>query len=90
MFDFVYNSIRHKRDIIVHEQSVKQENGGIKMRPGETMCYYRARGGQKSVYVTIVYENDTLRESIIQRHEENHQMMVKEDYDLACQSTVLV
>ena len=41
----------------------------LKMRPGETMCYYRARGGERSVYVTIVYEKDTLRGSIIQRQE---------------------
>lgn len=60
------------------------------MRPGETMCYYRARGGQKSVYVTIVYENDTLRESIIQRHEGNHQKLIQEGYKLVHQPMVLV
>lgn len=43
--------------------------GGIEMRQGETMCYYRARGGQKSVYVTLMYENDYLRESIIHKQE---------------------
>lgn len=60
------------------------------MRPGETMCYYRARGGQKSVYVTIVYENNILRESIIQCHEVHNQNMIQEDYDLAQQSVVFI
>lgn len=67
----------------------KVVNGGIKMRPGETMCYYRAKGGQKSVYVTIVYENNILRESIIQHHEENHQNAVQDKYDVAYQSSNL-
>lgn len=42
------------------------------MKQGETMCYYRARGGQKSVYITIIYDNNILRESIIQNHECNY------------------
>nr|WP_302599932.1 hypothetical protein [uncultured Cellulosilyticum sp.] len=57
------------------------------MRRGETMCYYRAKGGQKSVYVTIVYENDILRESIIQHHEENDFNILQDKCDLAYQST---
>ncbi len=52
------------------------------MRPGETMCYYRARGGQKSVYVTIIYENDILRESIIQHHEGKQQESLNEVHNL--------
>ena len=60
------------------------------MRPGETMCYYRARGGQKSVYITIVYENDTLRESIIQHNEGNDQNVIQKGYDLVHHPTVLI
>lgn len=36
------------------------------MRRGETICYYRARGGQTSVYVTMLYDKNQLRGSIIQ------------------------
>lgn len=35
------------------------------MRRGETICYYRARGGEKNVYITMLYHNDKLRERII-------------------------
>ncbi|WP_054744124.1 hypothetical protein [Cellulosilyticum ruminicola] len=63
------------------------------MRLGETMCYYRARGGQKSVYITIVYENDTLRESIIQYHEQQvideKDEKKEKDYQLSYPSIVL-
>ncbi len=65
----------------------------FKMRLGETMCYYRARGGQKSVYITIVYENDTLRESIIQYHEQQvideKDEKKEKDYQLSYPSIVL-
>lgn len=49
------------------------------MKAGETMCYYRARGGEKSIYVTILYDKDQLRGSIIQNYipqtkKENHQL----------------
>lgn len=38
------------------------------MKAGETMCYYRARGGEKSIYITVLYDNNQLRESIIQNY----------------------
>lgn len=38
------------------------------MKTGETMCYYRARGGEKSIYITVLYDNNQLRESIIQNY----------------------
>lgn len=38
------------------------------MKTGETMCYYRARGGEKSVYITMLYDKNQLRESIIQNY----------------------
>ncbi len=38
------------------------------MKAGETMCYYRARGGEKSVYVTMLYDKNQLRGSIIQNY----------------------
>lgn len=40
----------------------------IEMRKGETICYYRARGGEKNVYVTMLYHKDKLRGSIIENH----------------------
>ena len=42
--------------------------GGIKMKKGETICYYRPRGGGKNIYITMLYQNDKLRGSIIQSH----------------------
>lgn len=36
------------------------------MRKGETICYYRARGGGKNVYITMLYHKDKLRGSIIE------------------------
>ena len=38
------------------------------MKAGETMCYYRARGGEKSIYVTMLYDKNQLRGSIIQNY----------------------
>lgn len=35
------------------------------MKRGETICYYRARGGEKSIYITMLYHKDKLRGSII-------------------------
>lgn len=37
-----------------------------KMKRGETICYYRAKGGAKNVYITILYHKDKLRGSIIE------------------------
>ena len=39
------------------------------MKTGETICYYRARGGEKSVYVTMLYHKNQLRGSIMQNYE---------------------
>lgn len=36
------------------------------MRRGETICYYRPRGGRKNIYVTLLYDEEKLRSSIIQ------------------------
>lgn len=41
------------------------------MKKGETICYYRARGGQKNIYITLLYHNDKLRESIIENCKSN-------------------
>ena len=38
------------------------------MKKGETICYYRPRGGGKNIYITMLYQNDKLRGSIIQSH----------------------
>ena len=39
------------------------------MKTGETMCYYRAPGGGKSIYVTMLYHKNQLRGSIIQNYD---------------------
>jgi len=36
------------------------------MKKGETICYYRARGGEKNIYITMLYDKDKLRGSIIE------------------------
>ena len=36
------------------------------MKRGETICYYRARGGEKNIYITMLYHKDKLRGSIIE------------------------
>lgn len=36
------------------------------MKKGETICYYRARGGGRDVYVAMLYHKDKLRGSIIE------------------------
>ena len=36
------------------------------MKKGETICYYRARGGGKNIYITVLYHKDKLRGSIIE------------------------
>lgn len=36
------------------------------MKKGETICYYRARGGEKNIYITMLYHKDKLRGSIIE------------------------
>lgn len=36
------------------------------MKKGETICYYRPRGGGKNIYITMLYQKDKLRGSIIQ------------------------
>lgn len=38
------------------------------MKKGETICYYRPRGGGKNIYITMLYQNNKLRGSIIQHH----------------------
>ena len=39
------------------------------MKSGETVCFYRARGGGRSIYVTMLYDkNDLIRGSIMQNH----------------------
>lgn len=38
------------------------------MKKGETICYYRARGGEKNVYITMLYHKDKLRESMTQNY----------------------
>lgn len=60
------------------------------MRAGETMCYYRARGGAKSVYITIVYENNILRESIVERREQKVQEVNQKQYTSLEQSNVFI
>lgn len=40
------------------------------MKKGETICYYRARGGEKNIYITILYNKDKLIESIIEKNEQ--------------------
>ena len=49
------------------------------MKTGETICYYRARGGQRSVYVTVLYDNNHLRSSVIQNYEPSHMKTVNMD-----------
>ncbi len=44
----------------------ENETEEYKMKAGETICYYRARGGSKSVYITMLYDKNQLRGSIIQ------------------------
>jgi len=45
------------------------KNGGdIFMKRGETICYYRARGGEKNIYITMLYHKDKLRGSIIENY----------------------
>lgn len=44
------------------------DKGGNRMKKGETICYHRARGGEKNVYVTMLYHKDKLRGSIIENH----------------------
>lgn len=36
------------------------------MKRGETICFYRARGGEKSVYITMLYHKNKLRGSIVE------------------------
>lgn len=38
------------------------------MKKGETICYYRARGGEKNIYITMFYHKDKLRERIIENY----------------------
>lgn len=40
------------------------------MKKGETICYYRARGGEKNIYVTVLYDKDKLIESIVEKKEQ--------------------
>lgn len=56
MFDVLYNSSIRKKETGL---------GGNEMKRGETICYYRARGGEKNIYVTMLYHKDKLRGSII-------------------------
>lgn len=39
------------------------------MKKGETICYYRARGGEKNIYITVLYDKDKLIENIVEKHE---------------------
>lgn len=41
------------------------------MKRGETICYYRARGGAKNIYITMLYDKDQLRGSIIEKNKTN-------------------
>lgn len=47
------------------------------MKSGEAICYYRARGGEKSVYVTVLYDDKHLRSSVIQNYEPMHMKSIK-------------
>ena len=47
------------------------------MKSGETVCYYRARGGERSVYVTVLYDENHLRSSVIQNYEPSHIKNIK-------------
>ena len=38
------------------------------MKKGETICYYRARGGERNVYITMLYHKDKLRGNMIESH----------------------
>lgn len=47
------------------------------MKKGETICYYRARGGEKNIYITMLYHKDKLRGSIIENRKPQKQTSVK-------------
>ncbi len=47
------------------------------MKSGEAICYYRARGGERSVYVTVLYDENHLRSSVIQNYEPSHMKNIK-------------
>lgn len=59
MFDWVYNK----------DKLNERYEWRVKMKTGETMCYYRAPGGGKSIYVTMLYHKNQLRGSIIQNYD---------------------
>lgn len=42
------------------------------MRRGETICFYRARGGEKTVYITMLYHKNKLRGSIVENNRSQH------------------
>lgn len=48
------------------------------MKRGETICYYRARGGEKNVYITMLYYKDKLRGSIIEKNKPREIISTKE------------
>ena len=47
------------------------------MKNGETICYYRARGGEKNLYIAMLYHKDKLRGSIIENRKPQKQERVK-------------
>lgn len=55
------------------------DKGGNKMKRGETICYYRARGGEKNVYITMLYHKDKLRGSIIENRKPQKAVATKEN-----------
>ena len=48
------------------------------MKRGETICFYCARGGEKTVYITMLYDKDKLRGSIIENRKPHKVTPAKE------------